>query len=423
MALLIVALVLCVVLSAFFSASETACSAVSSIRLKTLAADGNKKAEKALRLCGNYDSLLTGILVGNNLVNIAGTAIATVIFTEWLKGSGPTVATVVMTVVILLFGEVSPKCLARESPERLAMLFSGPLLILVKIMKPIDLLFVRWRDMLKRLFREDDTGTEIEDEIITMVDEAQNEGDMAENEVELIRSAVEFKDLDAGSIMTPRVDVTALPDTATMEETEQLFLETSYSRIPIYHGDMDHITGVLNEKDYYEKRHNGVDDIREIMTEPVFAPNSISISLLLEHFRTHHTHMVILVDEFGGTDGIVTLEDVLEELVGDIWDEHDDVEEKLVTGKDGSLQADGGMRLDELLQNFSIGNTYNADTVGGWAAEVLRRIPKVGDTFRVENLLCTVTAMDRRRVTEVSIQKQEVTGDAGTEDKGAHENE
>lgn len=415
MVILWICLFLCVCLSAFFSASETAYSAVSTVRLKMMAADENRQATRALALSEQYDSLLTAILVGNNIVNIAATAMATVLFTRMIGDAGATVSTVVMTILILLFGEVSPKCLAKESPEKLALCFSGPLSVLVKIMKPIDRLFAVWRRFLKKIFRPGENDTAIEDEIITMVDEAQNEGDLEEKEVELIRSAVEFKDLDALSIMTPRVDITALQDTASMEETEQLFLETSYSRVPVYHENLDHIVGILNEKDFYEGRHNGLNSILKIMSEPVFAPNSLPISRLLEYFRSHHTHMVVLVDEFGGTDGIITLEDVLEELVGDIWDEHDDVHESMIPREDGSILVDGATRLEEMLDHFDLTNTYLSDTVGGWVAEILGRIPVTGDRFTEAGLQCTVTKMTRRRVTEVTVLRTAVSAEAREE--------
>ena len=236
---------------------------------------------------------------------------------------------------------------------------------------------------------------------MTMIDEAQTEGDIEEDEGELIRSAIEFNDQNAADIMTPRVDVTALEDTASLEEAAELFRATWYSRIPVYHEDLDHIVGILNEKDFYKMTHEGCNRITDIMKEAVFAPASLSISNLLKQFRTAKTHLVILLDEYGGTEGIVTMEDVLEELVGEIYDEHDEVNEEVVEQEDGTLIVDGNMQLQELLEKYGIEDEYDTDTVGGWAGEMLEKVPEVGDTFVVNGHRFTVTEMDGFRVTRM----------------------
>ena len=329
--ILLAALVVCVALSAFFSSSETAFSAVNKVRLKAMSQNGNGQAKRALDLAENYDRLLTTILVGNNVVNIAGTSIATVLFTMWLGGLGATASTVVMTVLILIFGEVSPKALAKESPETIAMAVAGPLRVLETVLAPVNALFILWRKLLSRIFKPAESESFIEAELMTMVDEAQSEGDMDAHEGELIRSAIEFNDQDVLSILTPRVDVTALEDTATMEEAANLFRETGYSRVPVYHEDMDHVVGILHEKDYYARSHEGCTDIQQIMVPPVWAPSTLKISKLLKLFQSTKTHMVIVVDEFGGTECIVSLEDVLEVLVGEIYDELVDVSSDIIT--------------------------------------------------------------------------------------------
>ena len=229
---------------------------------------------------------------------------------------------------------------------------------------------------------------------------------MDEHEGELIRSAVEFNDSDALDIMTPRVDVEALEDTASMDEAEELFRRSGYSRLPVYHEDMDHIVGILHEKDFYRARHAGVQGIIRIMVPPVYAPATLELSRLLKLFQNTRTHMVVVLDEFGGTEGIVTLEDVLEDLVGEIYDEHDDVTEDVVTLEDGSIQVNGGLPLEELCDILNIENNYEADTVGGWAAEVLGQIPTVGMEFDTGLIHGTVTGMDRRRVTSVRVERK-----------------
>ncbi len=402
--ILLAALVACIALSSFFSASETAYAAASHVRLKTLAQSDSRRAELALSLLADYDRLITAILVGNNLVNIAGASIATVLFTQWVGGMGATLSTVVMTVLILFLGEVTPKTLAKQSPEAVAMAAAPALRVLIRLLWPVNLVFDQWRKLMRKLFHPRSELTDIGDELKTMVEEAREEGDMDDHEGELIRSAIEFIDQDALDIMTPRVDVTALEDTASMETAEELFRESGYSRLPVYHEDMDHMVGVLNEKDFYTAKHQGVRDIRKVMVPPVYAPATLKISKLLQLCQSTRTHLVVVLDEYGGTEGIVTIEDVLEELVGEIYDEHDDISEELVALEDGSLQVDGGLSLTDLMDRLHLEDTYEADTVGGWAAEMLGRIPEVGMTFEASGLKCTVTGMERRRVTQLRIQ-------------------
>ena len=397
------ALILCIILSAFFSATETAYSASNRVRLKTVEGPRKEKAQLALQLLEKYDSLLTTVLIGNNVVNIVGTAIATVLFTHILtgtsEGAGATVASAVMTVLVLFLGEVGPKTLAKQQPEKFAMSVAPAMRVLVVLLKPLDWLFSLYRKGLAKLIKPEEEESQIEEELMTMIDEAQTEGDIEEDEGELIRSAIEFNDQDASDIMTPRVDVTAIEDTATAEEAAELFRKTWYSRIPVYHEDLDHIVGILNEKDFYKMTHDGCDRITEIMKE----------------FRTSQTHLVILLDEYGGTEGIVTMEDVLEELVGEIYDEHDEVEEEVVEQEDGTLIVDGSMQLQELLDKYGLENEYDADTVGGWASEMLEKVPEVGDSFTLEKHQFTVTEMDGFRVTRMQVmtlpEEEEATGE------------
>lgn len=409
--IMVAILFVCVALSAFFSASETAFTSANKVRLKTLAAGGNKRAKLALSLAEDYDRLLSTILVGNNIVNIAASALATSLFLALLNGNNglaTTLSTVVMTIVILIFGEVSPKTIAKESPEKIAMAFSPVLRALRMLITPINVFFVLIKKLLHLIVKPVETESYIEEELMTMVDEAQSEGDMDAHEGELIRSAIEFNDdRDVQSILTPRVDVTALEDTASMEEAADLFRQSGYSRVPVYHEDMDHIVGILNEKDFYLRKHEGCTSIADIMQQPVYAPTTLKLSKLLKLFQTQKTHIVIVLDEFGGTEGIVTMEDVLEELVGEIYDEHDDVDQELLIMDDGSRLVDGGMQLAELLELLEVEDIYNADTVGGWAAEVLGIIPFVGAAFETDDLRGLVTQMERRRVTQVRVWKKE----------------
>ena len=395
------ALILCIALSAFFSATETAYSACNRVKLKTMDGPRKEKAQIALALLEKYDSLITTVLIGNNLVNIVGTAIATLLFTTRIlpgqEDLATTAASVMMTVLVLFLGEVGPKTLAKQQPEKFAMSVSPLISFLMMVLRPLDWLFALWRKLLAKIIRPEPEESQIEDELMTMIDEAQTEGDIEEEEVELIRSAIEFNDQDASDIMTPRVDVTALEDTATVETAADVFRDTWFSRIPVFHEDLDHIVGILHEKDFYKMTHDGCTDITQIMKEPVFAPASLSIGNLLKLFRTSQTHMVILLDEYGGTEGIVTMEDVLEELV-----------------------------VQELLDKFEVENEYDADTVGGWASEMLEKVPEVGDSFTVERHQFTVTEMDGFRVTRMQVtelpEEQEEEPETETEKEEEKEN-
>ena len=421
-----IALIACIALSAFFSATETAFSASSRIKLKSLEGENKERAQLTLTLLEKYDSLLTAVLVGNNVVNIAGTSIATILFTRILGGAedrGATVASVVMTVLVLFLGEVGPKTLAKQQPERFALAASPFMRVMMSLLRPVDWLFSLWRKLLSRLIKADPEEPQIEDELMTMIDEAQTEGDLEEEEGELLRSAIEFNDQDASDIMTPRVDVTAVEDTASVEEVAEIFRSTFFSRIPVYHEDLDHVVGILHEKDFYKMTHDGCTEITRIMKEPVFAPATLPISSLLKQFRASKTHQIILLDEFGGTDGIVTLEDVLEELVGEIYDEHDEVHEEIVKQEDGSWLIQGSTQLPEMLEMLGIEaeeNAYDADTVGGWVGEMIQRVPEVGDRFEVSGYRFEVTEMDGFRVTLVRAEKMPETEKAA-EESGAEE--
>jgi len=409
--ILIAILFVCVALSAFFSASETAFTSVNRVKLKTMMQNGKKRAETALALAEDYDRLITTILIGNNIVNIAASSLATSLFLVLLNNQtnlATTVSTVVMTIVILIFGEVSPKAIAKESPEKLAMTFAPVLKMLCTIFTPFSVFFSALKRMLTKIFKTEDGESFIEEELMTMVDEAESEGDMEHHEGELIRSAIEFNDdRDVLSVLTPRVDVTAIEDTATMDEAAELFRVSGYSRVPVFHEDMDHIVGILNEKDFYLRQHEGCTDITQIMKPPVYAPSTLKLSKLLKLFQAQKTHLIIVLDEFGGTEGIATMEDVLEELVGEIYDEHDDVEQDTLIMDDGSQLVDGGMQLSELLDKLGVEDIYNAETVGGFAAEVLGIIPFVGAEFETDEIRGLVTQMEKRRVTQVRVWKKE----------------
>ena len=400
---MIVAIVLLVTMSAYFSATETAFSCMNKIRMKSRADAGDRHALLAMKLSEDYDRLISTILIGNNIVNISASTVGTVLFTKLYAAYGPTISTVVLTLVVLIFGEISPKSLAKEHAEGFAM-FSAPILrVLLVILRPLNFLFSQWKRLLNLIFRPSEEQGITEEELITMVSEAENEGGLDQHESQLIRSAIEFGDLEAGDILTPRVDIVAVEDSATMEEIAATFAESGYSRLPVYHKDVDDIVGVIHEKDFNAARYRGQTDISGCITPVHYTTANAELGALLRTLQKKKTHMAIVVDEYGGTEGLLTMEDILEELVGEIWDEHDEVVESFRKQSDGSFLVAAGADLSDLYDLFSIKGDCDASTVSGWVIDQLGRLPLVGDHFQAEGLDVTVTMVDHRRVLEVRV--------------------
>ena len=400
---MIAALVFLVVMSAYFSATETAFSSLNRVRMKSKADGGNQRAALALELEEDYDRLLSTILIGNNIVNITATTVSTVLFTKLLPVYGPTVSTVVLTVIILIFGEISPKSLAKENAEDFAM-FSAPILrVFIALLRPVNFLFTQWKRLLTKLLRKKAEDGITEEELITMVDQAEDEGGLDQHESQLIRAAIEFNDLEVEEILTPRVDVVAVEDTDSMDEIARTFAENGYSRLPVYHEDIDDIVGVIHEKDFHAARYHGREDVQGIISPVLYTTGNTKISHLLRILQREKAHMVIVVDEYGGTEGLVTLEDIVEELVGEIWDEHDEVIEEFKKQADGSYLISCSADLTDLFDLFSISDECDANTVSGWVIDQLGRLPLVGDHFQAEGLDVTVTMVDHRRVLEVRV--------------------
>ena len=399
----IIMMAVCLALSAYFSATETAFSSANTTRLRAMAEKGSRNAALACRLLEKYDRLLSTILIGNNIVNIATASIGTVLFVRHYGEAGATISTVVVTVVVLIFGEISPKSIAKESPERFAMWASPLLRVLLVILRPLNFLFSQWKRLLSHIIRPADGEGITEDELITMVSEAENEGGLDQHESQLIRSAIEFGDLEAGDILTPRVDIVAVEDSASMEEIAAVFAESGYSRLPVYHKDVDDIVGVIHEKDFNAARYRGQGNISGCITPVHYTTANADLGLLLRTLQKKKTHMAIVVDEYGGTEGLLTMEDILEELVGEIWDEHDEVVESFRKQSDGSFLVAAGADLSDLYDLFSIKGDCDASTVSGWVIDQLGRLPLVGDHFQAEGLDVTVTMVDHRRVLEVRV--------------------
>jgi CBS domain containing-hemolysin-like protein len=399
----IVVLALLILCSGYFSATETAFSAMNRIRMKTLA-ERSKRAALTLRLAEDYDRLLSTILVGNNLVNIAATSLATILFVRHWGDLGPTLSTIAMTVAVLIFGEVTPKSLAKDAPERFAM-FSAPLLrALMVVLTPVNGFFALWKRMLNLLFRPPEDPGITGEELLTMVDEAQSDGGINPNEGELLRSAIEFYDIDASDILIPRVDVVAVDVDEPREQVRQVFADSGFSRLLVYQESIDNVVGVLNQKDFYDPRKEDK-PLKALLTDPLFVTPGIKSFQLFSLLQKNRAHMAVIVDEYGGTVGIVTLEDILEELVGEIWDEHDQVVEEIRQTGPGCYQVLGTARLEDLSDLLSLEEEPDCSTVGGWVMHRFGRIPVPGDTFTQGDLTVTVTRCDGPRVVEVAIRK------------------
>lgn len=401
---MIVAVVILVMCSAYFSATETAFTSLNTIRMKTWAENGDKRAARALAVGEDYDKLLSSILIGNNIVNITATTISTLLFTKIFVTYGATISTVVITIVVLIFGEISPKSVAKEFPERFAM-FSAPILrVIILVLTPLNFLFSMWKKLLSKIFKPSGDDGITEEELMGIVDQAESEGGLDAHEGDLIRASIEFNDLDVSDILTPRVDLVAVDEESTMQEVGALFVENGYSRLPIYHETIDNIIGVVHQKDFYKARVRGEDRLAMIKSPVVYTTPNTKIFKLLRILQMNKVHMAVVVDEYGGTEGIVTLEDILEELVGEIWDEHDEVTEFLHKQPDGSYNIDCTTDLDDMYDLFEIKGECEASTVSGWVLEQIDRIPKQGDHFIAEGLEVTVTAVDNRRVMEINVK-------------------
>ena len=351
-----------------------------------MAAEGNKKAKLAYRLSENYDELISSTLVGNNIVNIAATTIGTLLFVGWLGSNGATISTIFMTVITLIFGEITPKSLAKECPEKFAVAVAPIINVLNTILKPVNFLLIKLKSGVGKLLKVSGTTNGItENELLTIVDEAQQVGGLDSNESELIHNVIEFNDLQAGDIITPRVDVTAVDITTPNEEIAEVFKTSGYSRIPVYRDTIDDIVGILYEKDFHNYVAGTTNSIETIMKPAEFIPPTVKISELLKKFQKTKLHIAVVVDEFGGTEGIVTMENILEELVGDIWDEHDEVEAGVKKLDDGSFLVPEDMDLDDFFEQFDIHTETEASTINGWITEQIGKIPEVGDSFDFEN--------------------------------------
>lgn len=401
-----------IILSAYFSATETAFTSVNRIKLKNMTGDGNMRAKKVLLLEERYDTLLSTILVGNNIANIATTAIATVFFVNLYGRYGPTISTIVITVTVLIFGEISPKNLAKEYPEKFAM-FSAPLIsLLMTVFTPINWIFAQWKKLLRLIFKVNLDKGITEEEIKTLVEEAATEGNIMSEQEELIQNAIDFSDLEAWDVLTPRVDIKAIEIDDIKEDVGMLFKDTGFSRMPVYEDDLDNILGVLNQKDFHNFISGTEKTIADYVKPVVFVAGSMKCADLLKKLQANKTQIAIVVDEYGGTEGLVTMEDIIEELVGEIYDEHDAVEtEGIIPLRNGSFRVMGNTNVEKMFDYFDEEIDMSATTVNGWLILQIDKLPEPGDEFEYDagNKIFRgkVTKADSRKALEINLKVEE----------------
>ncbi|MBR2943757.1 MAG: HlyC/CorC family transporter [Clostridia bacterium] len=405
-----IVMVVLLFVSAFFSSTETAFTSFNKIRMKNLAQNGNKRAILVTKIESKYDRFLTSVLVGNNIVNIALSSIATLFFISLIadEGLASTVSTIVITVAVLIFGEITPKVIARQNADKMAMLIAPFINIIIVLLTPLTLIFGGWSKLLGIIFRSKEQSTYTEEELITIVDEAEEDGTLESEEGDLIRSAIEFNDVCAGDILTPRVDICAISKDESVPNIAKIFIENAYSRLPVYDEDLDDIIGILHEKDFFIAYHNNNKTITKHLKKPVHVSEHIKIADLLQVLKSKKCHMAVVVDEFGGTMGIVTMEDIIEELIGDVFDEHDEVSEDYKALDDGSYLVKCSAELDNFIEKFEIQLEDEEDmpqTVNGFIMKELGSFPHVGDTFDFQGLSFEIKKIGPKRIEEVKVTK------------------
>ena len=393
---------ICLVLSAFFSASETAFSSLNKTRLKTMVED-NQKAALALHLAEQYDRLISTILIGNNIVNISIASIGTVLFVKVVGDMGATVSTVVVTVAVLIFGEITPKSIAKDCPERFAMFAAPVLRLLIWVMAPLNFLFSLWKKLIAKIFKIKTDTKMSQEELLMFVEEVEQGGTIDSDEMNLLRNAIEFNDQNVVDILTHRVDLEGIPIDADKLQIAKVFDETRYTRLLVYEETIDNIIGILHLKDFYTGGGMTQQEIRDIMSPPLFIHKTEKLDDLLRLLQSHKSQMAIILDEYGGTLGIVTMEDVLEELVGEIWDEHDEVEEDFRQTGEHTYLVDCGVNMDDFCDFFDIEIEAHSVSVGGWISETLDKVPVLGDQFDFADLQITVTKTDGHRIAEAQV--------------------
>lgn len=418
---LLIAIIILVLLSSFFSSTETAYTSLNVIKVKSLA-QKNKNYQRVLSLYDKYDKLISTILVGNNIVNISASSLSILFFQKVLtEGANYSlISTVVMTVAVLIFGEITPKMLAKAMPEKMAS-FSYPLMIFFYyVLYPLTLIFGGIGALVGKIFKVKNEDVITDDELITIVNEAEEDGTLKEEESNLIRSAIEFDDLEVKDVLIPRINVVSVSIDEEKSEIKKLFENERYSRLPVYDGNIDSIVGIIHQKDFYRNYTKKDFDIKSIMQEVVFVVEHTKISALLRKLQLKKMHMAVVLDEYGGTMGIVTVEDIIEELVGEIYDEYDEFDEEIVKNSDDTYTVNCKMSLDNFFEHFNLIDEveeFDANTVGGWVTEQFGELPIAGKEFNYQNLTVKVLKATRKKVIEVLVTVNETVVESDEENE------
>ena len=407
----LLALIVLLALSAFFSSSEMAFSSLNQIRIKAMEQDGNKKAKTVLSIIEKFEKTLSTMLIGNNVVNTAAASITTVLVTRLFGVKGVAVGTAAITVALLIFGEILPKSYAKQNAEKFALTVSGPMSLLTKLLTPVVWPFLKLQQMTRRdEDGEEDAPTMTEEELKYMIEAIEEEGVLEEQESELVQSALDFDEITAQEILTPRVDVEALDITEEQDEILKKVTALHFSRLPVYRDTVDNICGVVRTRDILEAalKDGGKIDLPALMTPGMYIHKTMKISQLLRMFQKNKAHLAVVADDYGGTLGIVTMEDVLEQLVGEIWDETDEVEDAVTRLDSSTVEVAGDENIYDFFEEIDCSTrNFESDfnTVAGWATEQLERIPEEGDSFVWNNLKVTVTEMDEARIIRLRVEK------------------
>lgn len=401
----IILVVVMMVLSALFSSTETAYSSVNKLRLKNYVSQGNKKAARALKLANKFDDVLTAVLIGNNIVNIATSSVSTVIFINIIGSNGAAVSTVVVTVLVLIFCEVLPKSYAKRNAEKLALLFAAPLSALVMIFKPFVVMLNGLSSLISKGGEEAPSVTE--DELKYMIDEIEEQGVIEEQESELVKSALEFDEITVNEILIPRVKIVGVEIGMSLEEIQELFITEMYSRLPVYEKSLDDIVGIITNKAFFKMLIDGGTDIRNIIQDVTHIADTKLISETMRDMQRSKVHLAVVTDQYGGTKGIVTLEDIIEELVGDIYDEDDEIVSLIKTISPDKYEVDGDMSISRLLEQLDLDDDLiqtDYTTVGGWVTDVMERIPESGETAETGIFRITAAAVNEQTVEKVILE-------------------
>ncbi len=410
-ALMAVVITMLVVLSAFFSSMETATNSVSKARLLDMDEKGVKGAKKALIMLEEYDKTITTLLIGNNIVNIGASSLATVLCTYLIGDYGAAVSTGVLTLIILTFGEVIPKCYAKENSEKMLVRFSGIIYFLMVVLTPMSYLFIKLNSLAVKLSGgEKDTPSVTEDELKYIIESIEEEGVLEEAESEMVQSALEFDEKTVSEILTPRVDVVAIDIDDPPEKNLKIIVDERFSRIPVYKDSIDNIIGILHSRDYLEKLSKGeTPDINNMLQKPFFVYKTRRLAAMLSDMKRKHTHIAIIADEYGGMLGIVTMEDLLEELVGEIWDEDEEAELLCRNVAENCYEVSGDMPLDDMLELFNMSekdiDETTSHSVGGWVTEKIGSIPQKNQKIDINSLNIKVVDISENRITKLIVRK------------------